>query len=85
MKTTIEHGPESCRSDPPTFTIETVEDYALATHRIKALSVQDGSTYREMMALKDAVRVWELNHPGTTPDLQPDAENARTVSSSRRD
>ena len=44
MKTTIKLGPESCRSDPPTFTIETDEDCALALCRIKALSVQDGSS-----------------------------------------
>jgi hypothetical protein len=69
MKTTIKHWPESCRSDPPVFTIETAADYALATHRIKALTAQDGSTYRELAALKDAVRVWELNHPGTRRDL----------------
>lgn len=66
MKTTIKHGPVSCRSDPPAFTIETDEDYALAIHRIKAFSVQDGSSYRELMALKDAIRVWETNHPGMT-------------------
>ncbi|TCR61763.1 hypothetical protein [Bosea sp. BK604] len=59
MKTTVKHGPDSCRSDPPIFTIETIEDYALATRRIKALSVQDGSSHREIMALKDAVRIWE--------------------------
>lgn len=69
MKTTIIHGPDSRRSDPPTFTIETVEDYALAKHRIEALSVQDGSSYRELVALKDAVRVWEMNHSGTRQGL----------------
>lgn len=69
MKTTIKHGPESCRSDPPTFTIETVEDYALSKHHIKALSVQDGSSYRELVALTDAVRVWVMSHPGIRWDL----------------
>lgn len=69
MKTTVRHGPESCRSDPPTFSIETVEDYALAKRRIKALWVQDGSSYRELEALKDAVRVWEMNHPGARRGL----------------
>lgn len=69
MKTTVRHGPESCRSDPPTFSIETAEDYALAKRRIKALWVQDGSSYRELAALKDAVRLWEINHPGTGQDL----------------
>ncbi|SEG76863.1 hypothetical protein [Bosea lathyri] len=66
MKTTIERGPESCRSDPPAFTIETVEDYELAIRRIKALSVQDGSSYRESVALKDAIRIWETEHAGAT-------------------
>lgn len=69
MKTTIKHGPESCRSDPPTFTIETDEDYALAIHRIEALWVQDGSSHRELKALKDAIHVWETNHPGIRRDL----------------
>lgn len=64
MKTTIKHGSDSCRSDPPTFTIETVKDYELAKRRIKALSVQDGSSFRELVALKDAVCVWEMSHPG---------------------
>lgn len=64
MKTTIKHGPESCRSDAPAFTIESAEDYALAKRRINALPVQDGSSFRERRALVDAVRVWELNHPG---------------------
>lgn len=64
MKTTVEHGPESCRSDPPKFTIETVEDYELAIRRINALSVQDGS--RESVALKDAIRAWEIGHAGAT-------------------
>lgn len=66
MKTTIEHGPESCRSDPPKFAIETVEDYELAIRRINALSVQDGSTFRESVALKDAIRAWEIEHAGAT-------------------
>lgn len=64
MKTTIKHGPESCRSDAPTITIETNEDYALAIQRIKALSVQDGSSHRELLALQDAIRVWETIHGG---------------------
>jgi hypothetical protein len=68
MKTTIKHGPESCRSDPPTFTIETVKDYALAKHRIKALSAQDGSSFRELVALQNAVRVWEMSHPDIRQD-----------------
>lgn len=63
MKTAITHGPESCRSDPPRFTIETAQDYALARHRIKALLVQDGTSFRELEALKDAVRDWKLRHP----------------------
>lgn len=63
MKTTIKHTPESCRSDAPTFTIETVEDYELAKRRIKTLSVQDGSSYRESVALKNAIGVWEREHP----------------------
>ncbi|HEY5793697.1 MAG TPA: hypothetical protein VIU82_01685 [Bosea sp. (in: a-proteobacteria)] len=79
MKTTIKHGPESCRSDPPTFTIETDEDYALALCRIKALSVQDGSSFRELMALKDAVRVWETDHPAS---LSPESVSAEPPSSS---
>lgn len=62
MKTTIRHGPDSCRSDPPLFKIETVEDYALAKRRIDALAVQDGSSYRELMALKEAVCLWEAEH-----------------------
>lgn len=62
MKTTIKHGPDSCRSDPPTFTIETVEDYLLAKQRVKVLYVQDGSSFRESMALKDAIRIWEMEH-----------------------
>ena len=66
MKTTVEHGPESRRSDPPKFTIETVEDYELAIRRINALSVQDGSSFRESVALKDAIRVWEIEHTGAT-------------------
>jgi len=69
MKTAIERGPESCRSDPPTFTIETVEDYALAKHRIKALAVQDGNSFRELAALKNAVRDWEMHHPGNRQRL----------------
>lgn len=69
MKTTIKRGPESCRSDPPTFTIETVEDYALVKRRIRALSAQDGSSFRELAALKDAVRTWEISHPGVRQDL----------------
>jgi hypothetical protein len=68
MKTAIKHGRESCRSDPPSFTIETVEDYALVKHRIKALSVQDGSSFRELEALKEAVRDWEMQHPGKRQD-----------------
>lgn len=64
MKTTIRRGPESCRSDPPIFTIETVEDYALVKRRISALSVQDGSSFRELLALKDAVRAWEKHRSG---------------------
>lgn len=66
MKTTIKHGQESCRSDPPTFTIDTIEDYELAIRRIKALSVQDGSSYRESVALKDAIRIWDMEHAGAT-------------------
>jgi hypothetical protein len=64
MKTTIEHGPESCRSDSPTFTIETIEDYALALRRLNALTVQDGSSYRESIALKEAIRIWDMEHTG---------------------
>lgn len=71
MKTTIKHGRESCRSDPPTFTIETVEDYELAIRRIKALSVQDGSSYRESVALKDAIRFWERDHACATESERP--------------
>lgn len=71
MKTTIKHGPESCRSDPPTFTIETIEDYALALRRLKALTVQDGSSAREAAALKDAIRAWDAEHAGRT---EPDRE-----------
>ncbi|MDX3805641.1 hypothetical protein ACXIUS_22840 [Bosea thiooxidans] len=59
MKTTIKHGPDSCRSDPPSFTIETAEDYEIARKRIEALSVQDGSSFRELTALKAAMRAWE--------------------------
>jgi hypothetical protein len=71
MKTTIEHGPESCRSDPPIFTIETVEDYTLAVRRYKALTVQDGSSHRESVALKDAIRIWEMKHKGATEPESP--------------
>lgn len=63
MKTTIKRTPESCRSDAPAFTIESIEDYELAMHRIKTLSVQDGSSFRESVALKDAIRTWEREHP----------------------
>ena len=70
MKTTIEHGPESRRSDPPVFTIETIEDYALAMRRLKALTVQDGSSHRESIALKDAIRIWEMDHNGL-PQPEP--------------
>lgn len=79
MKTTVKHGPDSCRSDPPTFTIETDEDYALALHRIKALSVQDGSSFRESVALRDAIRVWEQSHPA---GLSPESVSAELPSSS---
>lgn len=71
MKTKVEHGEESCRSDAPTFTIESVEDYELAVRRIKALSVQDGSSYRESVALKEAVRLWEKEHPGAAEPERP--------------
>jgi len=63
MKTVIKHEPDSCRSASPIFIIETVEDYSLAKNRINSLSVQDGSSFRELAALKDAVRDWELHHP----------------------
>lgn len=66
MKTTIKHGPESCRSDPPMFTIETVEDYKIARRRLKALTVQDGSSYRESIALREAIRIWEADHASVT-------------------
>jgi hypothetical protein len=72
MKTTIRHGPESCRSDPPQFKIETAEDYALVKRRIDALMVQDGSSYRELMALKDAVRLWEMEQRGAEQGCRPD-------------
>lgn len=65
MKTTIKHGPESCRSDAPTFTIETIDDYELAKRRIK-----DGSSYRESVALKDAIRIWEMEHASATESEQ---------------
>lgn len=72
MKTTVQHSPESCRSDPPTFEIETLEDYALVLRRIQALSVQDGSSYRELMALKDAARNWDRDHACVRRDMKPD-------------
>lgn len=68
MKTTIRRGPDSCRSDPPVFSLETIEDYALAKRRIEALRVQDGSSYRELAALRDAVRIWETEHRDAGPD-----------------
>jgi len=48
------------------FTIETVEDYKIARRRLKALTVQDGSSYRESIALREAIRIWEADHASVT-------------------
>jgi hypothetical protein len=69
MKTTIKHDPGSCRSDPPIFTIETTEDYELAKNRVQALWVQDGSSARELAALKAAIRIWESQPISGTPGI----------------
>lgn len=64
MRTTIEHGGHSGERDHARITIESVEDYELATRRIAALdkASRGESEDCELEALLEAVKRWDRKH-----------------------
>lgn len=61
MRTTIDRAAHTGENDHPRFTIETVDDYELATRRIAALDAcaRAEDAERERQALLEAVAHWD--------------------------
>lgn len=68
MRTTVEHAGRSGERDHAHITIESVEDYEVATRRIAALdkATRGESENRELEALLEAVRQWDSRHDDAT-------------------